>query len=106
VPSRIGEYLQRGAGLPEAAAWTTWITPNLPLDLQNIKLKYGSESMTQLLAVSMPLDIWSYLPEHLGYRFVGHELKGISVQLPSPMVPLPFGLGNDPKRIPSKSTVV
>jgi len=74
VPSRIGKYLQRGAGLPDAAAWTTWLTTNLPLDLQNIELKYGSESMSQLLVVSMPIDIWSYLPKHLGYSVAKSEM--------------------------------
>jgi len=39
IPKPRGWYLQRAAGLPDAAAWTTWLTTNLPLDLQNIELK-------------------------------------------------------------------
>ena len=59
---------------PDVNAWRRWLTTGTPLEIRNIDIElenvYHSHSM--LAIFSIPVVVWTRLPDQAAYRFIGY----------------------------------
>jgi hypothetical protein len=78
-------------------AWTQWLdSSNLPTGVRDIEIAYGYQENSQAYFVTVPVDIWYYLPTRAAYRFVGTMAPGAR------LVPKPLALASVDPNAPKK----
>jgi hypothetical protein len=71
---------------PSAKAWSDWLSSNIPPDLQDIKINAKWKSNSTTFLITMPSELWAFMPDRLAYQFVGwvdgEILPGLVEELP------------------------
>ena len=47
-----------------------WLTQNVPEEVARIKVEAVFDAASHMFLLTMPVDIWTMLPEHEGWNFV------------------------------------
>ena len=63
--------------VPDVNAWRRWLTTETPLEIRNIDIQlqnvYHSHSL--LAIFSIPVVVWTRLPDQAAYRFIGYMTR-------------------------------
>jgi hypothetical protein len=64
--------LKEGSSIPDLDQWTEWLRSEAPCDIKhiNVKVEAAYLSNSTLMLVSIPVSIWSHLPDSSAYRFI------------------------------------
>ncbi|CAK44736.1 hypothetical protein CBS115989_7812 [Aspergillus niger] len=58
----------------DVKAWEAWLSSNIPEDVLSVDIKIEAtfQSHSTVLLITVPLEVWTMLPDHPGYNFVSH----------------------------------